>query len=92
MPAKAKRIDRRTDGQRPQLSVRDGTRRCVTKLDTRHRLHLLLTGAPNTPNQGKFIKSVDLICHILYNVTFLIMLYIIHCRIELLMRPHFTND
>ena len=35
---------------------------------------LLLTIALHTPKQGKSIKSIDIIYHILYNITFLIIL------------------
>jgi len=46
----------------------------------------------HVPNQGKSIKSIDIIYYIPYNVTFPIIHYTIHCRLELHMWPHFTND
>ena len=93
VPAKAKCIDRRTESQRPQPSVRVGTRRSITTLDIHCRLHFTPDHrTKHTPNQRKSIKSINIIYHIPYDVTFVIMLYIIHCRLELHMRPRFTND
>jgi len=36
--------------------------------------------------------SIDIIYHINYNATFRTTLHIIHCRLELHTRSHFTND
>jgi len=41
--------------------------------------------------QDKSIKLIDIIYRIPYNVIFRIIIYIIHCRLELHMRSHFTN-